>query len=156
MSNFKTLIVKRPKRIRRTVMRRVGQLLGQKASEAKLRDWMLKCAAGEGHRTLIQIMWLLAGGLDEWQAGNTDLGLALLLLLFVSLDQAICDGGRWTNAWLLTGSREVPWGHCLRKREKPIGGENVPWSELVAEEWINAVAGYRKDQQKLTATPKKG
>ena len=56
MANFKVGVAKRPWKFKRAILRRMGELLGVKASEVKVRIWMERLAVCEGHRTLGQIM----------------------------------------------------------------------------------------------------
>ena len=151
MSRLRTWVSKKPLRVRRLLLRRLSSLLGVKPSEFRARSYLETFACFKDHKTLAMLEWMLGGIIDSFMAGRQDQGFAELLLLFVSIEQTCIDGGKWQNSFLLSCSREVPWGLLLREETpQAASGEKRKWSPAIPEGWIAAISGWRKDQDRLS------
>ena len=151
MGRLRGWVVKRPKRVRRLLVRRMSGLLGVKPSEFRSRSYLETFACMKDHKTLAMLEWMIGGCLDSFASGKHDQGMAELLLLFVSIEQVCIDGGKWHNGFLLSCSREVPWGLLLREETpQAASGEKRKWSAAIPEGWIAAISGWRKDQDRLS------
>ena len=134
MSRLRTWVSKKPLRVRRLLLRRLSSLLGVKPSEFRARSYLETFACFKDHKTLAMLEWMLGGIIDSFMAGRQDQGFAELLLLFVSIEQTCIDGGKWQNSFLLSCSREVPWGLLLREEtpqaaSRRVGSQRSPAGE---------------------------
>ena len=148
MNEYKKLLTSAPKKVRRRILRKLGEILELPPTQASFRRYLVEYGCFKDHRTLAQILWLLAGPLDHLRQGEVEVGTAQLMILFMALEQVTIDSGRWTNALLFMQARDAPWSHLLRAPQQPEADDQKrKYSPLAADEWVAAITSFKKDQR---------